>query len=224
MPKDKQENIDCNDPTWYYTRCKGGSNQMNNEQIIKDTIEWLKINIEWRLALQDRIPREMIDVGLKKAFILKDQQWRRFDHQDCIQREQIAEEVDDYSSKKEPKWVGNNDRTFVRMYKEDWEELKTRLLQEVKAVSEADVKAKQTRVKCIYCHQPIHISKFGGIKKDGLFCNEFLCLLALIREREEAEARKDPEILEKLNELADRANKEAERVIENNKRLLKEMR
>ena len=43
----------------------------------------------------------------------------------------------------------------------------------------------KTRVKCIYCGKPIHISKFGGVKKEGLFCNETLCLIQLIREEEE---------------------------------------
>ena len=43
----------------------------------------------------------------------------------------------------------------------------------------------ETRVKCIYCGKPIHISKFGGVKKEGLFCNETLCIIQLIREEEE---------------------------------------
>ena len=47
-------------------------------------------------------------------------------------------------------------------------------------------------VKCVYCKQPIHIDKFGGIKKEGLFCNSIPCLNALIREQEEAEARTTP--------------------------------
>ena len=38
------------------------------------------------------------------------------------------------------------------------------------------------RVKCIYCNEPIHIDKFGGIKKEGLFCNNILCLIKLIEE------------------------------------------
>ncbi|GAH03862.1 unnamed protein product [marine sediment metagenome] len=42
------------------------------------------------------------------------------------------------------------------------------------------------RVKCIYCKKPIHIDKFGGIKKEGLFCNDFFCMLKLIREEEES--------------------------------------
>ena len=41
------------------------------------------------------------------------------------------------------------------------------------------------RVKCIYCGKPIHISKFGGIKKEGLFCNELLCITQLIKEEED---------------------------------------
>lgn len=45
------------------------------------------------------------------------------------------------------------------------------------------------RVKCIYCKQPIHIDHFGGIKKEGLFCDSPVCLSALLREQEEAEAQ-----------------------------------
>ena len=48
------------------------------------------------------------------------------------------------------------------------------------------------RVKCIYCKQPIHVDRFGGIKKEGLFCNSVPCLSDLIREQEEAEARTTP--------------------------------
>ena len=33
------------------------------------------------------------------------------------------------------------------------------------------------RVKCIYCGKNIHINDFGGITKNGLFCNKFFCLL-----------------------------------------------
>ena len=41
------------------------------------------------------------------------------------------------------------------------------------------------RVKCIYCGEEIHISKFAGMNKKGLFCNNILCLIQLIRENEE---------------------------------------
>ena len=44
---------------------------------------------------------------------------------------------------------------------------------------------KGERVKCIYCGEDIHISKFAGISKKGLFCNSFFCLLELIKENEQ---------------------------------------
>jgi len=50
----------------------------------------------------------------------------------------------------------------------------------------ATIKQKKRRVKCIYCHKPIHIDKFAGIQKKGLFCNDMLCLIKLIREDEHA--------------------------------------
>lgn len=43
-------------------------------------------------------------------------------------------------------------------------------------------------VKCIYCKKPILIDRFGGIKKEGLFCNDTLCLIELIKEQEEVES------------------------------------
>jgi len=43
---------------------------------------------------------------------------------------------------------------------------------------------KQKRVRCIYCDKPIHIDKFGGIKRDGLFCNRLSCMLKLIEDDE----------------------------------------
>jgi hypothetical protein len=46
------------------------------------------------------------------------------------------------------------------------------------------INSKGERVKCIYCGKDIHISKFGGINKKGLFCNESFCLLELIKENE----------------------------------------
>ena len=46
------------------------------------------------------------------------------------------------------------------------------------------------KVKCIYCKQPIHIDRFGGIKQEGLFCNNTVCLCALIREQEVKENEK----------------------------------
>ena len=45
---------------------------------------------------------------------------------------------------------------------------------------------KSKRVKCIYCKRDIHIDKFAGINKKGLFCNRTLCLIKVIRENEEA--------------------------------------
>ena len=51
--------------------------------------------------------------------------------------------------------------------------------------AELKEKVKDRRVKCIYCNKPIHISKFGGMNKRGMFCNDTLCLIKLIRENEE---------------------------------------
>ena len=55
-------------------------------------------------------------------------------------------------------------------------------------------KNEEKRVKCIYCKQPIHVSKFGGIKKEGLFCNETLCIMQLIIEHEDTNCTKDEEV------------------------------
>ncbi|KKN57989.1 hypothetical protein LCGC14_0556470 [marine sediment metagenome] len=46
------------------------------------------------------------------------------------------------------------------------------------------------RVKCIYCGEDIHISKFAGVSKKGLFCNSFFCLLELIKENEQEKGGK----------------------------------
>jgi len=56
------------------------------------------------------------------------------------------------------------------------------------------------RVKCIYCGEEIHISKFAGMNKKGLFCNNILCLIQLIRESEEDKLKEVNEVTkEKLN-------------------------
>lgn len=47
------------------------------------------------------------------------------------------------------------------------------------------------RVKCIYCKKDIHISKLGGIRKEGLFCNDFFCMLELIKENEKIKKEKE---------------------------------
>ena len=46
------------------------------------------------------------------------------------------------------------------------------------------------RVKCIYCNQPIHISKFAGISDKGMFCDNILCLIAFVREEEESKKQR----------------------------------
>jgi len=57
--------------------------------------------------------------------------------------------------------------------------------QDIRNIDEGLRKVTQgERVKCIYCKKDIHLSKFGGIKKEGLFCNDFFCLLELIKENE----------------------------------------
>ena len=43
---------------------------------------------------------------------------------------------------------------------------------------------KDKRIKCIYCGNPIHIDKFGGMNKKGMFCNSIFCLIKLIEETE----------------------------------------
>ncbi len=48
-----------------------------------------------------------------------------------------------------------------------------------------DKEIKGKRVKCIYCGEDIHIDKFAGMNKKGLFCNRTLCLIKVIRENEE---------------------------------------
>lgn len=47
----------------------------------------------------------------------------------------------------------------------------------------------QKRVKCIYCGKDIHISKFAGVNKKGLFCSNTLCSLQMIRENEELKTK-----------------------------------
>ena len=37
---------------------------------------------------------------------------------------------------------------------------------------------KQTRVLCIYCKKPIHINRLAGICKEGMFCNNIICLMS----------------------------------------------
>jgi len=67
--------------------------------------------------------------------------------------------------------------------------------QDIKNIDEGLRKVTQgERIKCIYCKKDIHINKFGGIKKEGLFCNNFFCLLELIKENEKEKhdnSRKD---------------------------------
>ena len=47
----------------------------------------------------------------------------------------------------------------------------------------------EKRVKCIYCKKPIHIDKFAGVKKEGMFCNGIFCLIALAKEQKESEEK-----------------------------------
>lgn len=42
------------------------------------------------------------------------------------------------------------------------------------------------RVKCIYCGNPIHLSKFAGITKKGYVCSNSVCLMKLAQEIEES--------------------------------------
>ena len=42
-----------------------------------------------------------------------------------------------------------------------------------------EIYKEEKRVKCIYCKKPIHIDRFAGITKDGMFCNGFPCLMEL---------------------------------------------
>ena len=35
------------------------------------------------------------------------------------------------------------------------------------------------RIKCIYCKEPIHIDNWGGVGKEGFFCNNSLCLMKI---------------------------------------------
>lgn len=46
---------------------------------------------------------------------------------------------------------------------------------------------KPKKVRCIYCDKPIHISKFGGMNKKGMFCNRYFCMLKLIEDEEKEE-------------------------------------
>lgn len=46
------------------------------------------------------------------------------------------------------------------------------------------------RVKCIYCENYMHINKFGGIKQEGLFCNNILCLIKLIEDDKKYKEKK----------------------------------
>ncbi len=40
-------------------------------------------------------------------------------------------------------------------------------------------KEEDKKVKCIYCKKPIHINKFAGVNKEGMFCNGVTCLIEL---------------------------------------------
>ena len=50
---------------------------------------------------------------------------------------------------------------------------------------------KDRRVKCIYCGENIHIDKFAGMNKKGLFCNNIFCLIKLIEDNEKEKVKGD---------------------------------
>ena len=41
---------------------------------------------------------------------------------------------------------------------------------------------KNKKVLCVYCKNPIHISKWAGVNKKGMFCDNMFCLTKLIKE------------------------------------------
>ncbi len=49
----------------------------------------------------------------------------------------------------------------------------------------------EKRVKCIYCKKPIHINKFAGVNKEGMFCNGFFCLIELSKKLNKEEKEPD---------------------------------
>ncbi len=42
-----------------------------------------------------------------------------------------------------------------------------------------EIYKEEVKVKCIYCKKPIHIDKFAGVNKEGIFCNGVTCLIEL---------------------------------------------
>lgn len=60
--------------------------------------------------------------------------------------------------------------------KQSWQEIKRLLV---------DNKLRDRRVRCIYCRAPIHIDNWAGIHRRGMFCQNTVCLTAMLKEGEE---------------------------------------